>query len=496
MQAVTDFTPPYCDVKALTGTAVRAITSPSSITWTSLTDASLSTLDDGAGVAFRCGEDKSAITTIDLQLTYVVSDGAGADVLPRTSLSVPVQVAGTYGYLPIQTLSFLRADLLRYASWRNGQDMFFSLRARNAAGGWGGAISKPFRLDNTGPIAPSFGWRYSRPVIDGPDPYSRQIRYSGNITHVNYTAFFLDEESGLDLVEIGMNAEQVTNGVASSDGGVTNVTNVAGGSLIALNPTTVPFATLTRSPFVASVTFALPAAVTSSMSVGNFWTTYAVARAVNKQGQEVRWRSAGVFHDTTPPVCSLISAGYAQVLDGLDQQEQTWWDGPDAVAQATVGTLRGRWNCADAQSKVEHYEISAERAVSSGSGWESICKPERVIGGTDGLSFGATAGCPVVHGQKYRLRVDAFNSVGLVTTIYSNGIVIDATGPAVGSVELVPAPAGGFTSSATTLNFTVGTVSDAESRIASVSYTIGTNGQILAPPLTSPAHSLLPPPAA
>ena len=481
--ARVDFTVPECETAVVPASAVASVTALSRPSWAALmaADRWLGTLDSGVAIAFRCNDPETGIASVEVSLRY--SDN---EPLYETTLQPLPTLPAAEGGWPVGTLSLSRAVLTRTTPWRNANEVRFTLLVRNGAGGLLALDTHSFRLDATPPEAVN-GWPFDRPIVDGPDAANVPLLYSSSPTSVSVTMYFDDPTSNVTLVELGVTAVKGTRSFPV--GGINSVSNVeGGGSLSALNPSgqhSVPFFLVSKnSTAMETRTVQLPAAVATSATKGDLWHVFAIARAVNGLGQEVRWRTPGVLLDSTPPVCASFfgTGAYAvPLLDGLDAPlagvvELRNRTTTSAIVQSLSGTLYGRWRCSETGAPLDRFEISAEVALNA-TAWESVCVPA-VLAPT--VTFGATSGCDVLHGFRYRLRVDAINKAGGVTTLRSPGVLIDQTPADIATVDLIPANPRGFIATTSWVAFNLTSVVDTETAVSSVAYRIVSSSELVA----------------
>ena len=476
--AFVDYTAPSCEVKAVSG----ALDLPMAYTqtlplrslgftgsWSAVPPLSVGALTDGLGVMVRCTDAESGWGALSLTLGY--APGEAQLRLPFDVVAPTLR--GADGGAPT-TFFTLDSRALVATGYEPGRALYWTARARNRAGVTSVFSTAAVVLDGTAPV-PAPWWATPAAVIPGPDFFGRPITASANLTHVNVSTYFVDQESDIGVVQVGLSA--VPGPLVPGDLPWNGSTTSVSAPISLLVPANVSWVNATTRGEYATVTIALPQALVRAINASDVWTVWATARAVNTVGQESRFRSAGVLLDATPPVCAPMGAlGAPLVLDGLGDAATSVLDPRtgDATHQSFGGVLYARYNCSDDGSGMDRYELSAE--LWTGSGWLPVCAPAGV-----GLETrGATSRCPVEHGGRYRVRVDAYNRVGLRTVLLTDGVTVDTTPPSVGLLRLHPVPNGGTDrvhTAAAFVVFNLAFVSEPESALESVHVAVGRMGE-------------------
>jgi hypothetical protein len=480
--ATVDTSPPACQLRVVAGNAaftVDAATRSLTSAWGGPANFSLGVADAGVALFIRCTDADSGVLSLDVTLGSNPGEGT---LLPLASVPLPAARPADGGS-PVAVVRLTRAQLRGYADWRDGVDLYWTVRARNGANLTAVAFAAPFVLDDS-PPAPASGWDWPTGVVFGPSATTSQpLAFSRNGSHVTVSLELVDGDSGVAAVQVGFSAYR---GVVPPAGLPWSTSSVGGGLVGTLAPETLGFVNVPRADGrYVTVTFALPTAVATAVAGGEPWVVLAIARAVNTLGLEARYRSAPLVLTTRPPVCSVMGgtgATAAFVLDGLGAAGQYALDARgDAAAQGFGGTLYARYACSDAASGIARYELAVDVRV-NGS-WVPMCAP--VDQGT--ATVGASAsGCDVADGGTYRVRVEAFNGVGLSTVIASDGVSVDTSPPTARGLVMLPGARGSPTvhTARSWLAFNLTGVADTGAGIASVRYSVGRLGDAAVQPWT------------
>ena len=472
--AKVDFSPPVCEFKLVLPSIVR-MDGTSVTNWTAALElTAVSRASDGLAALIRCNDSISGVSSIEVALGYYPGETQLLPFtpLPSTGLRLPIDGSG----IPVDNLSLSRSDLARYTPFDNGRALYFAVRSRNGANLTSVTFSRSAVLDETPPVPLPLTWPFTEGIVFGPSRFNVPITSTANGTHVNVTSYFIDAESNVTLVSVGL----IT--YAGSVFTTTLPLSANGSALSSLSPDGGAFTNVSTTQGLVTAVLPLPAAVATALAAGNSYSVIAIARVLNSLGLESRYRSGLMVIDSAPPQCSPPSASQpsALVLNGLS--------GADLSLQNYAGTISARWKCVDAGSGIQRVELGVEKQDATSLVWSALadCTPVNV----GNASSGALSCGQIIHAGKYRAVVTAYDKVGLVTVIRSSGLTVDVTPPELTVTLGMPLIAGVHRASSwVALN--VSRLIDAESGVALVTYTIGSSGDGSAKATTDVTSTIL-----
>ena len=148
-------------------------------------------------------------------------------------------------------------------------------------------------------------------------------------------------------------------------------------------------------------------------------TYVAVVVAFNRAGLSSQYLSDGMMVDITNPVCSEIE----DLNSGVDG---------DADFSANLTHFGASWTCRDPESGI----AAVQAAIGTYKGGTRVLPFEDVGFGPNGTTRVIFPPFPFWHATRYFVTGRAVNKAGLITTFWSDGILVDETPPSVGAIYL------------------------------------------------------------
>jgi hypothetical protein len=188
-----------------------------------------------------------------------------------------------------------------------------------------------------------------------------------------------------------------------------------------------------------------------SLSLANGQIYFVTVRATAGTGATVNASSDGVTADSSAPTAGTVRDGA----------------GADVDFQTSTTTIQANWpGFADPHSGIAGYEW----AIGTTSGGTQI----QAFTGVGTATSASNGSLSLANGQIYFVTVRATNGSGLNTTVTSDGVTVDNSGPIAGSVNDGAAADVDTQTSTTTIQANWSGFSDAQSGIALYEWAIGT----------------------
>ena len=154
------------------------------------------------------------------------------------------------------------------------------------------------------------------------------------------------------------------------------------------------------------------------------YTAYVVAW--NQAGLNDKFTSDGMIVDPTNPICS-------EILDLLPGYED------DVDYAANLTHFGATWTCQDPESGID----SVRAAVGSYKGGTDVLRFEDAGFGPNGTTTVIFPYFQAEHANRYYVTGKAVNKAALITTFWSDGVLVDSTAPSYGDIYLRDGDGGG-----------------------------------------------------
>ena len=149
-------------------------------------------------------------------------------------------------------------------------------------------------------------------------------------------------------------------------------------------------------------------------------TYVAFVVAFNRAGLSSQYASDGMIVDITNPVCSEI----ADLIPGSVNE--------DADFAASLTNFGAAWTCQDPESGI----AVVQAAIGSYKGGTDVLPFDDVGFGPNGTTQVIFPSFPFFHAHRYFVTGRAVNKAALITTFWSDGILVDETPPSDGVIYL------------------------------------------------------------
>ena len=151
---------------------------------------------------------------------------------------------------------------------------------------------------------------------------------------------------------------------------------------------------------------------------------YVNITAVNGVGLEATKQSDGFTVDTTPPICSKVWDGKGEYRDDIEYAPSS--------NKFTIS-----WVCYDNESPIVRYRFSVRDVQTQKYAIPFYALKAHVNSSRSAIIIGdGRMSTKLEEGRNYESGIELVNAVGLTSTNWTNGVIIDSTPPEVTSLKL------------------------------------------------------------